>query len=67
MLHVRDIERSVSVYSALLGFRTVFRLHAEGSGTPDAAFLQAERSTNDHDLAFLQIDDPAASVPPPRR
>lgn len=67
VLHLRDIERSVSVYSVLLGFRTVFRLHADGSGTPEAAFLQAEGSTNDHDLAFLQIDDPAATVPPPRR
>ncbi|MBM7440507.1 catechol 2,3-dioxygenase-like lactoylglutathione lyase family enzyme [Streptomyces sp. HB132] len=67
MLHVRDIERSVSFYSVLLGFRTVFRLHADGSGTPEAAFLRAEGPTNDHDLAFLQMDDPAATVPPPQR
>lgn len=52
VLYVRDLERSVTFYTTLLGFRPVFRI-------PDAAFLQAEGSTNDHDLGLLQIDAPA--------
>ncbi|MFJ9585957.1 VOC family protein [Streptomyces acidicola] len=48
VLYVRDVERSVNFYTTLLGFRTAFRL-------PGAAFLQAEGSTNDHDLGLVEI------------
>ena len=48
VLYVRDVERSVAFYSEVLGFRTVLAL-------PGAAFLQAEGSTNDHDLGLFQI------------
>jgi catechol-2,3-dioxygenase len=48
VLYVRDVERSVAFYSEVLGFRTVMAM-------PGAAFLQAEGSTNDHDLGLFQI------------
>ncbi|WP_405162073.1 VOC family protein [Nocardia sp. NBC_01499] len=47
VLYVRDVERSAGFYRAVLGFRPVFTL-------PDAAFLQAEGSMNDHDLGLIQ-------------
>ncbi|MFI6167879.1 VOC family protein [Nocardia sp. NPDC051052] len=47
VLYVRDVERSAEFYRAVLGFRPVFTLR-------DAAFLQAEGSTNDHDLGLIQ-------------
>jgi catechol-2,3-dioxygenase len=48
VLYVRDVERSVSFYSDALGFRVVMAM-------PGAAFLQAEGSTNDHDLGLFQV------------
>ena len=48
VLYVRDVERSVAFYSEVLGFRTVLAM-------PGAAFLQAEGSSNDHDLGLFQI------------
>ena len=48
VLYVRDVEHSVAFYSEVLGFRTVLAM-------PGAAFLQAEGSTNDHDLGLFQI------------
>ncbi|WP_329068529.1 VOC family protein [Amycolatopsis sp. NBC_01480] len=59
VLYVRDVERSVAFYTDLLNFRTVFRVHADGGKVPEGAFLQAAESTNDHDLAFLQVDAPS--------
>jgi catechol-2,3-dioxygenase len=52
VLYVRDVERSAGFYNAVLGFRPVFTL-------PDAAFLQAEGSGNDHDLGLIQRDGAA--------
>jgi catechol 2,3-dioxygenase-like lactoylglutathione lyase family enzyme len=49
VLYISDLERSIDFYSTVLGFRVVFRI-------PDAAFFQAEGSTNDHDLGLFQID-----------
>lgn len=48
VLFVRDAERSAAFYAEVLGFRTVMRL-------PNAVFLQAEGSTNDHDLGLFGI------------
>jgi catechol-2,3-dioxygenase len=56
VLYVRDVERSVAFYSEVLGFRQVM-------GFPGAAFLQAEGSTNDHDLGLFQIGADAADSP----
>ncbi len=49
VLYVRDLDRSVAFYREVLGFREV-------AGIPGrAAFLQAEASTNDHDLGLFAI------------
>ena len=56
VLYVRDVERSVRFYQDVLGFRTVM-------GMPGAAFLQAEASTNDHDLGLFQIGSAATDSP----
>jgi catechol-2,3-dioxygenase len=49
VLWVRDADRSRDFYAEALGFRTVF-------GIPGRAhFLQAEGSTNDHDLAVMGV------------
>jgi catechol-2,3-dioxygenase len=49
VLYVRDLDASVAFYSRALGFRTV-------AGIPGrAAFLQAEGSTNDHDLGLFAV------------
>ncbi|GII95406.1 VOC family protein [Sinosporangium siamense] len=48
VLYVRDVERSVAFYRDALGFRVTMAL-------PGAAFLQAEGSSNDHDLGLFQI------------
>jgi catechol-2,3-dioxygenase len=56
VLYVRDVERSVAFYSEVLGFRQVM-------GFPGAAFLQADGSTNDHDLGLFQIGADAADSP----
>lgn len=54
VLYVRDVARSVAFYADVLGFRTV-------SAFPGAAFLQADGSTNDHDLGLFEIGDAQAS------
>ncbi|XVQ86239.1 VOC family protein [Microbispora siamensis] len=48
VLYVRDVSRSVAFYREALGFRVV-------QAFPGAAFLQAEGSSNDHDLGLFQI------------
>jgi catechol-2,3-dioxygenase len=49
VLYVRDLERTVGFYRDTLGFRV--KLEIPGR----AAFLQAEASTNDHDLGVFAI------------
>jgi catechol-2,3-dioxygenase len=49
VLYVRDVDRSVAFYSEALGFRVVTQVPGR------AAFLQAEGSTNDHDLGLFAI------------
>jgi catechol-2,3-dioxygenase len=48
VLYVRDVERSSAFYRDVLGFRAKMAM-------PGAVFLQAEGSTNDHDLGLFQI------------
>ena len=64
VLYVSDLERSVSFYTQVLGFREVAmgprRLHG-------ATFLQAPGSTNDHDLGLFALGSPAAPAAPDRR
>lgn len=49
VLYVRDVTVSVDFYSRVLGFRTVLEIPGQ------AAFLQAEGSTNDHDLGLFAM------------
>jgi catechol-2,3-dioxygenase len=55
VLYVRDLDRSVGFYTEALGFRIVH--HMPGR----AAFLQAEGSTNDHDLGLFAIGTAAGA------
>lgn len=48
VLYVRDVDVSVDFYHSALGFEPVQTM-------PDAAFLRAPDSTNDHDLALFAI------------
>jgi catechol-2,3-dioxygenase len=48
VLYVRDVERSVSFYRDLLGFRVVHQ-------GPGMAFLRAADSDNDHDLGLFGV------------
>jgi catechol-2,3-dioxygenase len=60
VLFVRDAERSAAFYTGVLGFRRVMEM-------PNAIFLQAEGSTNDHDLGLFGIGDGAAASPAGRQ
>ena len=49
VLYVRDVDRSLAFYRDVLGFRV--RMEIPGR----AVFLQAEGSTNDHDLGLFAV------------
>ncbi|GAA1868107.1 VOC family protein [Pseudonocardia ailaonensis] len=55
VLYVRDVDRSVAFYTEALGFRVLTSMPGR------AAFLQAEGSTNDHDLGLFAIGEAADS------
>ena len=57
VLYVRDVERSVAFYRDELGFRQVMGIPGR------AAFLQAEGSTNDHDLGLFALGADAGDSP----
>jgi catechol-2,3-dioxygenase len=57
VLYVRDADRSAAFYTEILGFR---RLPLE---FPGAVFLQAEGSSNDHDLGLFSIGVAATDSP----
>jgi catechol-2,3-dioxygenase len=57
VLFVRDAEQSAEFYTETLGFR---RLPFD---FPGGVFLQAEGSTNDHDLGLFSIGAAAADSP----
>ena len=58
VLYVRDAERSAAFYCEHLGFRRIAEYVF-----PGGAFLRAEGSTNDHDLALFTIGEGAAASP----
>lgn len=53
VLYGRDVDRSVAFYRDVLGFRPVMQMQGR------AAFLQAEGSSNDHDLGLFALSDAA--------
>ncbi len=57
VLYVRDLERTVGFYRDVLAFRVKTEIPGR------AAFLQAEASTNDHDLGVFAIGSGAADSP----
>ena len=59
VLYVRDAQRSAQFYVDNLGFKRI----DEYGGVPNGAFLRAEGSTNDHDLALFGIGDAVADSP----
>ena len=52
VLYVRDAQRSAAFYSEVLGFERLMEM-------PQAVFLRAPGSTNDHDLGLFSIGDTA--------
>ena len=56
VLYVRDVERSTAFYEGVLGFRTKTVIPGR------AAFLQAEGSSNDHDLGLFAVGAGAGST-----
>lgn len=57
VLYVRDAEESARFYTEVLGFRRI------PFGMPGAVFLQAEGSSNDHDLGLFSVGAKAAASP----
>jgi len=52
VLFVRDAEQAATFYEDILGFRRVMAL-------PNAVFMQAEGSNNDHDLGLFGVGEGA--------
>ena len=61
VLFVRDVERSLAFYRDVLGFRVKVEIPGR------AVFLQAEGSTNDHDLGLFAIGAGASGSEAGRR
>jgi catechol-2,3-dioxygenase len=57
VLYVRDVERSSAFYRDVLGFRAKTEIPGR------AVFLQAEGSTNDHDLGLFAVGAQATDSP----
>jgi catechol-2,3-dioxygenase len=60
VLYVRDVVRSVAFYRDVLDFQIVSEL---GGDLPQAAFLRAAGSDNDHDLGLFGVGAGAAPSP----
>ena len=56
VLFVRDAQRSAAFYRDVLGFREIVSM-------PDAVFMRAPDSDNDHDLGLFGIGDAATASP----
>ncbi len=61
VLYVRDVARSHAFYRDVLGFRAKTEIPGR------AVFLQAEGSTNDHDLGLFQVGAAAGASEAGRR
>jgi catechol-2,3-dioxygenase len=61
VLYVRDVDRSLAFYRDVLGFRVKVEIPGR------AVFLQAEGSTNDHDLGLFAIGEGAGASEAGRR
>jgi catechol-2,3-dioxygenase len=61
VLYVRDVDRSLAFYRDVLGFRVAMEIPGR------AVFLQAEGSTNDHDLGLFAIGSGAGASEAGRR
>ena len=61
VLYVRDVDRSLAFYRDVLGFRVKVEIPGK------AVFLQAEGSSNDHDLGLFAIGSGAAPSEAGRR
>jgi catechol-2,3-dioxygenase len=61
VLYVRDVEKSLAFYRDVLGFRVKVEIPGR------AVFLQAEGSTNDHDLGLFAIGTQAGPSEAGRR
>lgn len=55
VLYVRDVDRSVEFYTAVLGFEVAVSMPGR------AAFLRAAGTDNDHDLGLFAVGERAAS------
>lgn len=64
VLFVRDAPRSAAFYADVLGFRPV---DMGSEPIPNAVFMQAPGSTNDHDLGLFSVGDDAAASEAGRR
>ncbi|HZE29982.1 MAG TPA: VOC family protein [Actinoallomurus sp.] len=56
VLYVRDAQRSAAFYRDVLGFREIVSM-------PNAVFMRAPDSDNDHDLGLFGIGDAATASP----
>jgi catechol-2,3-dioxygenase len=56
VLYVRDARRSAAFYRDVLGFREIVSM-------PNAVFMRAPESDNDHDLGLFGIGDAATASP----
>ena len=56
VLYVRDAQRSAAFYRDVLGFREIVTM-------PNAVFLRAPESDNDHDLGLFGVGDGAGPSP----
>ena len=61
VLWVRDADRTAEFYVTALGFRRLDTV-GEMPRIPGAAFLRAEKSTNDHDLALFSLGERAGDT-----
>jgi catechol-2,3-dioxygenase len=57
VLYIRDVDRSLAFYRDVLGFRVKMEIPGR------AVFLQADGSTNDHDLGLFAIGSGAGPSP----
>ena len=61
VLYVRDADITAEFFGRVLGFRRLDDI-GEMPRIPGAAFLRAERSTNDHDLGLFSVGAKALST-----